>query len=344
MNLPVLDNSIADKLGKLLSDNSKRIVILTHVNPDGDAIGSSLGLYGFFKLAGFNNTDVIVPNNYASFLKWMPYNDNVIIAENEPKSAHELISGADIIFCLDFNEASRIDNLKSDLVKSSAQKVLIDHHPQPATGHFNIIISDTDSSSTAELIYIVIDSINNTGLPLNKDIAACLYAGIVTDTGSFSYASNNYQTYLIVAELIAIGVDAAEIHNNIYDTYSEDRMRLLGYCLSEKLKVLPNKKVAHISLSAKELDRFNYREGDTEGIVNYALSIKGIELAAFFMETEDVIKISFRSKNDVDVNQIARNDFNGGGHMNASGGRINASLEEAIAKFELLFSNELSIK
>ncbi|MFW5793225.1 MAG: DHH family phosphoesterase [Bacteroidota bacterium] len=340
MNMPLLDNKIVEHLKNLIKDVNQRIVILTHVNPDGDAIGSALGLYGFLKLSGYNNISAIVPNNYASFLHWLPFNDEIIVASDNIDKSNSLIADADLIFCLDFNDVSRVDNLSAALEKSKAAKILIDHHPNPDTDFFDLVISDTSASSTAELIFIAINSINYNKFSLTKDIATCLYTGIVTDTGSFSYASNNYQTYLIVAELIFTGVNASQVHNFIYDTYSEDRMRLLGYCLSEKLVVLPNKKVAYISLNKEELKRFNHREGDTEGIVNYALSIKGISLAAFFMEINGITKISFRSKNSVDVNKIARMHFNGGGHMNASGGRMKSSLSEAVSLFEKLFSSE----
>ncbi|MBS4012219.1 MAG: bifunctional oligoribonuclease/PAP phosphatase NrnA [Bacteroidetes bacterium] len=340
MNLVKLNNDIAGKISSYLSDKGKSFCILTHVNPDGDAIGSALGLYGYLRSKGIDNVSVIVPNNYALFLHWMPFNDIVIVASEYQKLANDKISNADVVFCLDFNHPSRVDNISEVLTKSRAFKVLIDHHPQPESTFFDVVISNVDVSSTAELVAILIYSCENSFDIIDKDVASCLYAGIVTDTGSFSYSNRNTQTYLIVAELIDKGIDPVEIQRSIYDTFTEERMRLLGYCLSEKLTVLPNRKVAYISLTADELNRFNHKEGDTEGIVNYALSIGGIELAAFFMERDDVIKISFRSRRLIDVNKIARLHFYGGGHMNASGGKLKGSMQQAIALFEQLFSNQ----
>jgi bifunctional oligoribonuclease and PAP phosphatase NrnA len=340
MNLTSIPKEVSNKVKDCLKDNKKRIAILTHVNPDGDAIGSALGLYGFLKLKGFQNVSVIVPNEYASFLHWMPYNEDVIIADKNLKTAGNLIFEAEIIFCLDFNQPDRIDHLSNYLINSKAVKILVDHHPQPDHKHFDIVLSDTEMSSTAELIFILINSIENNINFIDKKVAACLYAGIVTDTGSFSYSNRNPQTYIIVAALIEKGINPVEIQSNIYDTYSESRMRLLGYCLKDKLTILPNKKVAYISLTSEELRMFSHKEGDTEGIVNYALSVEGIDLAAFFMERDGIIKISLRSKRLIDVNKIARLHFNGGGHMNASGGKLELSMKEAIEMFEKLFSNE----
>ena len=338
MNLPLLKKELSNMLNAALRDFGKRIVLVTHVNPDGDAIGSALGFFGFLKELGFELVDLVVPNDYADFLKWMPGNENIFIASENQSQSDELIENADVLFCLDFNHPDRAHNLKHAINRSKALKIVIDHHPQPALEVFDIVVSDVSVSSTAELIFIVINSLNKCEV-INKNIATCLFAGIITDTGSFSYSNNNPQTYLIAAFLISRGVDALSVNRNIYDTYSEDRIRLLGYCLKDKLKVLPNRKVAYICLTMDELKLYNYREGDTEGIVNYALSIDGIQLAAFFMERDDIIKISFRSRRLIDVNVIARKYFNGGGHVNAAGGMLTTDMKDAVGKFEDLFTS-----
>jgi bifunctional oligoribonuclease and PAP phosphatase NrnA len=333
-----LDSSGIRKVKQLLSEKDQPITIVTHTNPDGDALGSSLGLFGFFKLSGYSNVKVITPNGYPSFLWWMPWQQEIIIADKHPAISHAAIIGASLVFCLDFNGLNRVDGLESILRQTSAKKILIDHHPQPAD-EFDILFSDTRVSSTAELVYEFIVALGGEK-QIDKRVAECLYAGIVTDTGSFSYACNEPRTYEITARLIALGVDGEHLHRLIYDTYSADRMRLLGYCLSEKLKVLPKEQAAYISLSAADLLRFNHQDGDTEGVVNYAMSIENINLAALFIEKEDHIKISFRSAGKVDVNRLARNHFNGGGHRNAAGGKSHLNLEDTTNLFEELLIND----
>jgi bifunctional oligoribonuclease and PAP phosphatase NrnA len=332
-----LDPSGIRKVKQLLSEKDQPITIVTHTNPDGDALGSSLGLFGFLKLSGYSNLKVIAPNSFPSFLRWMPWQEEIIIADKNPDMAHAAISGASLVFCLDFNGLNRVNGLENSLRQTSAQKILIDHHPQP-TDEFDILFSETGVSSTAELVYEFIVALGGEK-QIDKRVAECLYAGIVTDTGSFSYACNEPKTYEITARLIALGVDGEHLHRLIYDTYSADRMRLLGYCLSEKLKVLPQQQAAYISLSATDLLRFNHQEGDTEGVVNYAMSIENINLAALFIEKEDHIKISFRSAGKVDVNLLARNHFNGGGHRNAAGGKSYHNLRDTTNLFEELLKN-----
>lgn len=333
-----MDSSGIRKVKQLLSEKDQPITIVTHTNPDGDALGSSLGLFGFFKLSGYSNVKVITPNGYPSFLLWMPWQQEIIIADKHPAISHAAIIGASLVFCLDFNGLNRVDGLENILRQTSAKKILIDHHPQPAD-EFDILFSDTRVSSTAELVYEFIVALGGKK-QIEKRVAECLYAGIVTDTGSFSYACNEPRTYEITARLIALGVDGEHLHRLIYDTYSADRMRLLGYCLSEKLKVLPKEQAAYISLSAADLLRFNHQDGDTEGVVNYAMSIENINLAALFIEKEDHIKISFRSAGKVDVNRLARNHFNGGGHRNAAGGKSHLNLEDTTNLFEELLIND----
>jgi len=336
-----LNKTQIHKAAEYLEDKNQLICIVMHAYPDGDAVGSALGLYDCLKRAGYADVQVIAPNPYASFLHWMPHNEKVIVAELNKKVADELIQKASLLFCLDFNGFSRTDLLEASLRLSKAVKIMIDHHPQPEGG-FDLVFSDTNASSTAEMIYEFIASVWDERL-VHLDAAKCLYAGIVTDTGSFSYGCNNPRTYEIVGRLIATGVDGAYIHRLIYSTYSADRMRLLGFCLSEKLVVLPGLRAAYISLSKKDLKRFNYQEGDTEGVVNYALAIKEIELAALFTEKKDHIKVSLRSVGDIDVNELARVHFNGGGHKNASGGKSFSSLDDTVRYFVALLEQKRSL-
>ncbi len=317
---------------------ASNIVIVTHTNPDGDAIGSSLGFYLF--LLKFNpaaKIRIIVPNDFPSFLKWMPAVKNIRIYQDNDVEAILEIQEADLCFCLDFNALKRTDKLSSFLEESKAQKILIDHHPQPDP-NFDIMVSNIASSSTSELIYDVINGLGGKEL-MDEDIASCLYVGIMTDTGSFSYSCRRPETYLVVAELIRLGIDSELIHRKIYDTYSENRMRLLGFCLSERLKVLKDFHTAYIFLTLDDLNRFNHQNGDTEGVVNYALSIEGIVFAVLFTEKESKIRISMRSKGEFSVNDFARAHFQGGGHKNASGGDSFTSMRETLNYFESVLGN-----
>ncbi len=329
-----MDQASISKAKKLLSDKDFRVAIVTHTNPDGDALGSSLGLYGFLKKAGFANVSVVSPNDYPLYLKWMPWQKEIIIADFNPEEAQEVILKASLIFFLDLNGIKRAENIEQSLRNASAVKILIDHHPQPEND-FDIMFSEINASSTAELVYKFIEALCKTEL-IDKPIAECLYAGIVTDTGSFSYSCNLPETYEITARLMKLGVDGEHIQRLIYNTQSPDKIRLLGYCLSEKLRLIPHQKVAYISLTQDELMKFNHKEGDTEGVVNYALSIENINLAALFIEKPDHVKISFRSVGKVDVNRLARTYFNGGGHTNASGGKSFENIDSTIKRFEEL--------
>jgi bifunctional oligoribonuclease and PAP phosphatase NrnA len=316
----------------LLENKNQKIIIVSHVNPDGDAVGSTLGFYHFLKKDNYTDVSLILPGNFPSFLAWLPSSSEIIIADKEPETAKTNLLEANIIFCLDFNDPARAGNLADTLIASKAIRILIDHHPNPLK-QFNYMFSDTNVSSTAELVYEFIVSLNKQNI-LDLNIAECLYTGIITDTGSFSFACNYPSTYYITALFIEMGLDGELIHRKIYDTYSEDRMRLLGYCLSKKLVVMQDHNTAYISLSADDLSRFNYAEGDTEGVVNYALGVKGVKLAAFFTERSDQIKISFRSEGEINVNVLARKYFKGGGHKNASGGNSKDNLPVTIDKFE----------
>lgn len=309
----------------------KNIVITTHKNPDGDAIGSSLALYHFYKKKNFN-VKVIVPNQYPSFLAWLPANDEIIVYEDEKKAASDLLSNADIIFSLDYNSLNRTGGLFELLKNNNAVKILIDHHLKPSNDEFDYIFSETDTSSTAELIFDFINKSGDIAL-VDKNIAECLYVGIVTDTGSFSYSCNNSKTYTIVAELVKTGIDCALIHDFVYNSFSFSRVKLLGFTLYQRLIVLPEYHTAYIYLSKSDFEKFDFKNGDTEGIVNYPLSIKGIYFSVLFTEKEDYVKMSLRSKGEFCVNEFARDNFNGGGHKNAAGGESFLSLQKTIDKF-----------
>lgn len=308
-----------------------KIVILTHYNPDGDAIGSSLGLKHYLKAKGIY-AEVIVPNDFPKFLKWMPESKKVIIAEYKRKLAADMIAAADVIFCLDFNSPSRIGLLGDWLVKAQGKKILIDHHQQPEP--FDFVYSDTMIPATSQMIYHFIEAMNDEKL-VNLDMAECMYTGIMTDTGGFRFRSTSANTHRIIANLIEKGADPAMITSNTWDTNTVSRLHLLALVLG-RIEVVNDGRVAILSLTRNELKEFGFQKGDTEGFVNYGLSIAGVKMSAFFMEDlyEDFIKISFRSKDDVDVNQFSRKHFNGGGHINAAGGKSIDSLSGTIEVFK----------
>jgi phosphoesterase RecJ-like protein len=310
---------------------SEHILITTHYNPDGDAVGSSLAFYNYLILKGFN-VNLIIPNDIPQFLHWMPGLDKALIYFHNKKKCDLLIAEADLIFCLDYNSISRVNLFQKQLEEATGKKVLIDHHPDPED-QFDHQLSVIKVSSTAELIYDFICAFDDQNL-INVQIGSNIYVGMMTDTGSFSYASNYPETLEIVADLIRKGVDTEKVHRLVYDTYSENRMRLLGYCLSDKLVVLNEFCTAYISLTKDDLAKFSFQPGDTEGVVNYALSIKNISFAALFTEKNGCIRISFRSKSDFSVNDFAKKHYEGGGHRNAAGGDSCFSMEETLKRFE----------
>lgn len=302
-----------------------RVVIVTHWSPDGDAMGSSLGLYNYLKTKK-HKLNVIVPNDYPAFLNWLPGNNTVINASVSGEKAIEKIKNADIIFCLDFNNLSRFGDLGVEISKSKAIKVLIDHHRQPET-FADYKLHDINTSSTCELIYDFIKLMGDEK-KINKAIASCLYTGIMTDTGSFRFPSTSSKTIRIVASLMDAGANNSEIYNRIFDDNTEGKLRLTGYSLYEKMQVIGEYNTVCFVLSDDELKRFGFKKGDTEGLVNYGLSINGIRLSVFIVERDNAVKLSFRSKGKFDVNTFARKHFNGGGHKNAAGGSSKLSLEE----------------
>lgn len=319
---------------KKLVSKAQTISIVTHVNPDGDAMGSSLGLYHYLKSKN-KNVKVIVPNAFPDFLTWMPNSKQTMIFEGNEEAVKKQVSKSEVVFILDFNNYKRIDAL-GDLIKNySSKKVVIDHHQKPDTC-FDFYFHDEKASSTCELIYDFICGIDSKKV-VDKKMATCLYTGIMTDTGSFRFASTTQKTFQVAAALIEAGAQNASIYANVYDDYTQHRLKLLGYCLHEKLVFIPEYNAAYMALSEEELRRFGFKKGDTEGIVNYALSVSGIELSAFFSEREETIRISFRSKNKFDVNKFARTNFNGGGHINAAGATSLLPLNDTVNKFiELL--------
>lgn len=321
------------KVKKVLSENVRDIVIIPHVNPDGDAVGSSLGLWRVLKNAGYGPT-VISPTDYPAFLKWVSGTSEVKVYEHEPDVSQQILKKADLVFLLDFNAPDRAGKLGPLIEKVTSPIVLIDHHPDPA-GVTELMFSHTEASSTAELVYRFVESLDLCEY-LDKDAAEALFAGLSTDTGSFSYNASSPDMYEVVSRLLEKGVDKDRIHDLIYNNFSTDRMRLLGYSLDQKMKVFPEYHAAYISLSMEELERYNFVPGDTEGFVNYPLSIKGVIFTALFTEKEDLVKISFRSKGGFPTNEFSNLHFNGGGHMNASGGESRLSLAETVQKFEEL--------
>lgn len=324
---------IEQSILEITSDLSKanNIVIVPHKGPDGDAIGSSLGLYHFLKEKG-HHVSVIAPNDYPNFLKWLPGQEDILIYEKDYMLCKPLITNADIIFTLDFNDLHRSGDMQEPLSEADATFIMIDHHPEPAD-YAHHMYSDTSMSSTCQMVYQFIKKLRSVK-NITPEIATCLYAGIMTDTGSFRFRSTSSETHRVIADLIDKGADNAKIHQQIYDTSSESRLKLLGTAL-QNLRVNKDLRTAYITLSQEELDKNNFRKGDTEGFVNYGLSLEGIIFAAIFIEhkAEEIIKISFRSKGTFNVNEFSRAHFHGGGHVNAAGGKSTVSLEDTVIKF-----------
>jgi phosphoesterase RecJ-like protein len=328
---------------KTLLSSPKNIVIVPHRNPDGDAMGSTLGLYHYLKLY-HHNAVVIAPNDYPDFLKWLPGTNTVVVYESQKEQSEALIENADLIFTLDFNAFHRTGDMASVLETSNATKIMIDHHQQP-DDYAKYTYSDVSMSSTCEMVYNFIEMLNDVN-KIDAHIATCLYTGIMTDTGSFRFRSTTSRTHKVIGDLIEHGADNTQIHNNVLDTNSYSRFQLLGRAL-QNLKVLPELRTAYITLSQAELDEFKFKKGDTEGFVNYGLSLRDIIFAVIFIENrqDNIIKISFRSKGDFSVNQFSRSHFHGGGHDNAAGGRSETDLETTVDKFISIlpqYKNELS--
>jgi phosphoesterase RecJ-like protein len=317
---------------KELLATPQKIVITTHHKPDGDAMGSSLGLYAYLIQLG-HHVKVITPTDYPQFLHWLPNNSDVIIYTDETQRSAELVQDAALIFCLDFNTLSRINELGELVRASSAYKIMIDHHLEPEDfddyRHWSI-----SACAAAQLVYDFIVNELNDGAMMNKDIATCLYTGIMTDSGSFRFESATSSVYRIAADLIDAGAEHWRIHQLVYDNATEERLRFLGHCISNKLEILREYNTAIISVTKQELNEYKIITGDTEGIVNYALSINGIKLAAFIIERTDKVKLSLRSTGDFPANEICKKYFEGGGHRNAAGGVSNKDLATTVSDFK----------
>ena len=323
--------------------DTRKVVITTHQKPDGDAMGSSLGLYHFLSQLGHSVT-VISPTNWAAFLKWMPGCNEVVDFELSKDVATKIIQEAELLFCLDFNVLHRTKNMEPLLANLTCTKVLIDHHQQPQEDYFDYGVSNTAKSSTCEMVY---DFIVASGLDdkINEQVAQCLYTGVMTDTGSFRFPSTTADVHLMVSHLKRTGFNHTLVHENIYDSSLENRLRFIGHALLNKLEVFYEYNTAFMAITKNELLRFHVRTGDTEGLVNYLLSIQGIKFGAIVIDRDEERKWSFRSKGDFDVNTFARQHFEGGGHFNAAGGRSSDSLDNTVRKFiDVLKQYELQLQ
>lgn len=327
-------------LKEILAD-PKHIVITTHHKPDGDAMGSSLGLYNYLIQKG-HHVKVVSPTDYPVFLHWLPNNADVVIFTEKQEESKALVDRADLIFCLDFNTLSRINELGELVRASAAVKVMIDHHLEPEDfdnyRHWNI-----NACATAQLVYDFIVNVMQEPDLINKDVASCLYTGIMTDSGSFRFPNTTPEVHHIIANLIQKGAENWRIHQLVYDNFSEDRLRFLGHCLLNNLEVFPEYNAAMISVSGEELKRYNIATGDTEGLVNYALTINGVKLAALIIERPDRVKLSLRSTGDFPANEICKRYFEGGGHRNAAGGQSELPLQQVIEKFKSILPEYKSL-
>jgi bifunctional oligoribonuclease and PAP phosphatase NrnA len=310
----------------------RRIVLLTHVRPDGDAVGSALALKMYFEQKG-HIADVIVPDDFPDFLNWMHQSDKAFNHQKNPKTCFAVLTRADAIFFLDFNALKRIEALGEDVKKLNRPfvSVMIDHHREP-DDFTDYALWNDKASSTAELVYDFIHMAGDANL-INTDMAACIYAGMALDTGIFQFSNTTSRVHEIAAALMTTGINIEQIHNNVYNQYGENRMRFVGFLLSEKMVILNDYKAAYMSITMAEAEKYKLNNGDKEGIVNLPLAMRDVDIAVLFTEDRDKIKISFRSKGEVNVEFMARNFFNGGGHRNASGGSSRLSLEDTVKRF-----------
>jgi phosphoesterase RecJ-like protein len=310
---------------------NRKVVIVTHFKPDADALGSSLGLAGYLKKKGHSVT-VITPSDYPDFLDWMPGNAEVVIFnKDKPQKAEAIIAESEAIFCLDFSSLKRINEIGVMVEKSGAKKVLIDHHLEPEK-FADFEQWDNKAASTAELVFKLIRELGDESL-IDPSVANCLYAGLMTDTGGFRHPNTTREVFQIAGDLVSHGADPSRVSKLIYDNNTLERLRLMGFVLSEKLNVLPQYRTAYITLSSEELKKFSSQTGDTEGLVNYGLSIRGVRLSVLISDRKENIKLSFRSLGEFNVNEFARKYFEGGGHKNAAGGQTSLTLDETLKKF-----------
>lgn len=326
-------NPIQDCLALLQSPQT--IFITTHHKPDGDAIGSMMGLAHYFIKKG-HRVFPVSPSEVPDFLGWIPGLETVYNYEAEPKKVEQALAESSLIFCLDFNDFGRVRTMETLLTSATQPKILIDHHlfPKP---YFEYGVSDTSKSSTCEMIYDFINMAGDNHL-IDETIAACLYTGVMTDTGSFRFPVTGASVHRMIADLKDKGLQHSPIHEEIYDSWTEGRMKFLGYILKERMEIFPELHSGLITIAQKDIDDYHVQTGDTEGLVNYPTSIAGIRFATLIIERKDGIKMSFRSKGDFDVNTFARENFNGGGHFNASGGQSSQSFTETILRFKKILS------
>lgn len=327
----IIEQANIDHFNKWL-ERAEKMVIVTHISPDGDAIGSSLGLWHFLTGLG-KSVHVIVPNAFPDFLKWMPGSKEILQYDRYRDFANQLIAGADVICCLDFNDIRRIDAMADAVLASPGRKILVDHHLNP--GQFAAItISHPHIASTSELVFRLICRLGYFS-DITKEGAECIYTGMMTDTGGFTFNSNNREIYFIISELLSKGIDKDAIYRKVFNTYSESRLRLMGHVLTT-MKVYPECRTALITLTKKEQRCFDYVRGDSEGFVNIPLSIKNVVFSAFLREDTErpMIKVSLRSVGNFPCNRLAAEFFDGGGHLNASGGEFYGTMEQAIKRFE----------
>jgi bifunctional oligoribonuclease and PAP phosphatase NrnA len=319
----------------------QNMVITTHQKPDADAMGSSLALGHYLRKKG-HQVAVISPTNWAGFVDWMPGTQHVINYEQQSTRAQQLLTAADVLFCLDFNIFHRTKSMTEVLRSMTCTKVLIDHHQEPDVAAFSFGVSDTSKSSTCEMVYDFIVAAGDADL-IDPEMAACLYAGVVGDTGSFRFSSTHAGVHDMVADLKRRGLDHGKIHEGLYDNFLENRLRFIGHVLLHRMEILYEFNTALIAIPKSDLVQFNIRTGDTEGLVNYPQSIQGIRFAALVIDRDEERKWSFRSKGQFDCNTFARTYFEGGGHFNAAGGRSGQSLEEAVATFKAILPNQSSL-
>jgi phosphoesterase RecJ-like protein len=330
----MLTKIIAEDLiqqAKHLLNRASTVAILSHQGPDGDALGSSLAMANFLQQHG-KHVQVIYPDPFPEFLRFFPGAEKTLIYSLQPKACEVFLKKADVISCLDFNQLKRMGKLGEVVANAPAKRIMMDHHPEPDT-FADVQISYPQLSSTSELVFRYICRSGSFD-EMTKECAECLYTGMMTDTGGFTYNSNSQEIYIIIAELIKIGVDKDDIYRKVFNTYSADRLRLMGFCLFQKMKIYPEYHTAIITISGKELYQFNYTNGDAEGFVNIPLSIHGVEFSVFIREDTDKIKISLRSQGTFPANKVAADLFNGGGHLNAAGGESYLTLAETMKKLE----------
>ena len=317
------------ELSKLFS-SSENILIICHINPDGDSVGAQLALYHYFKAIG-KNVSLMAPNNIQEFLKWMDGAGEINIFIKDRKKCRKLIEAADLIIMLDFNQSGRLGEAEQYVISSKAKKLVIDHHLDP-DNFADLIITDPSKCSTSELVHELLQQNSQTHF-MTRSYAEAVYVGIITDTGNFEHGAYSSRTFRIVADLLDAGIEKEKIINLIYNNFSSDRIRLQGFALNQRMVVLPEFRTAYIYLSKEDLKTYNHVKGDTEGFVNMPLSIKGINFAALFIEKDNFIKLSFRSKGQFPSNEFAALYFSGGGHLNASGGEYPDTLDNTIAYF-----------